>query len=187
MDGSWAVRTVVGAKGTVAGCRYREGGELPDGSRRPRPPPRAAEAERGRETKPDERDHGLLTLWAADCAEHVLPYFEEKHPKDGRPRNAVEAGRAWVRGEIATGEARAAAFAAHAAARAADGAAARAAGHAAASAHVAGHAAHAANYALTATTDATIPADSAARERDWQYRRLPEHLRPVAFVARGDN
>jgi hypothetical protein len=44
-----------------------------------------------------ERDHGSLALWAADCAEHVLTYFEETHPKDDRPRKAVEAGRAWAR------------------------------------------------------------------------------------------
>jgi len=114
----------------------------------------------------DKREHRSLVLWAADCAERALPYFEEKYPKDNRPRNAVEAGRAWVRGEIATGEARAAAFAAHAAARNADQAAARAAaraaGHAAATAHVAGHAAHAASYAVTAATEASVPADPAA-------------------------
>jgi hypothetical protein len=142
----------------------------------------------------DERDHGSLVLWATDCAEHVLPYFEEKYPNDNRPRDAVEAGRAWVRGEVATSGARAAALAAHAAAREADQAAARAAaraaGHAAATAHVAGHAAHAANYAVTAATGSAVPADSAAataKERDRQYRRLPEHLRPVAFPSRGDN
>ena len=114
----------------------------------------------------DKRDHRSLVLWATDCAERALPYFEETYPKDNRPRNAVEAGRAWVRGEIATGEARAAAFAAHAAARNADQAAvraaARAAGHAAATAHVAGHAAHAASYAVTAATEASVPADPAA-------------------------
>lgn len=109
----------------------------------------------------DKRDHGSLVLWAADCAEHVLPYFEEKHPKDDRPRNALEAGRCWFRGEISTSEARAAAFAAHAAARDADGGAARAAAHAAATAHVGTHAAHAANYALTAVT-AAVPTDSTA-------------------------
>jgi len=123
------------------------------------------------------RDHRSLVLWATDCAEHVLPYFEGKYPKDNRPRDAVEAGRAWVRGEIVMSEARAAACAA---------------GHAAATAHVAAHAAHAANYALTAarSPDAAVLTDSAAataRERDWQYRRLPKHLRPVAFPARGDN
>lgn len=119
-------------------------------------PSRAAEAERGRKVRLEERDHKSLVLWATDCAEHVLPYFEEKYPKDDRPRNAVEAGRAWVRGEIAMSEVRVAAFAAHAAARDVDQAAARAA------ARAAGHAA--------------VPTDSAAaKERDWQYRRLPKH------------
>lgn len=128
----------------------------------------------------DEQDHRSLVLWAVDCAEHVLSYFEEEYPRDDRPRNALEAGRAWVRGEIAMSAARSAAFGAHAAARAADHAAARAAarsaGHAAATAHVPGHARHAADYAATAAGDA-------AAERDWQYRRLPEHLRPAVFRA----
>lgn len=127
------------------------------------------------------RNHRSLVLWATDCAEHVLPYFKEKYPDDDRPRTVVEAGRAWVRGEIAMSEA-----------RAADGgaprAAARSAGHAAATNHVASHAAHAANYALEAAkgTGAAVSTDS-ARERDWQYRCLPKHLRPVAFPAQGDN
>ena len=118
----------------------------------------------------DKRDHRSLTLWATDCAEHVLPYLEEQYPKDDRPRNAIEAGRAWVRGEIAMSEARAAAFAAHAAAcdvdQAAARAAARAAGHAAATAQVASHATHAANYAVTAT-DVAAPTDSAATAHAW--------------------
>ena len=124
----------------------------------------------------DEQDHRSLALWAADCAEHVLPTFEEVYPEDDRPRIAIEAARAWTRGDVAMSEARDAAFAAHAAARDADDAAARsvarAAGHAAATAHVADHAQHAANYAVKAAT---------ATERDWQVRRLPEHLRPVVF------
>ena len=138
----------------------------------------------------DEQDHRSLVLWAADCAEHVLPYFEEKYPEDNRPRKALEAGRAWAYGELAMSKARDAAFAAHAAARDADhaaaraaaGAAARAAGHAAATAHVADHARHAAAYAVIAATDAANPidtGDAAATEREWQYWRLPEHLRPV--------
>lgn len=138
--------------------------------------------------KLDKEDHRSLALWAADCAERVLPHFEEKYPSDDRPRKAIEAARAWTRGEIAMSEARAAAFAAHAAARAADQAAAcaaaRAAGHAAATAHVAGHARHAAAYAVKATTYADA---DAAKERDWQYQQLPGHLRPVAFPARGNN
>jgi len=115
----------------------------------------------------EKRDHRSLVLWATDCAEHVLPYFEEKSPKDNRPRNALELGRAWVRSEIAMSEARAAA-----------------------TAHVAAHAAHAANYAVKAASfvSAADPTYSVtAEERDWQYRRLPKHLRPVVFPARGNN
>jgi hypothetical protein len=134
--------------------------------------------------KDDQQDQRLLALWAADCAEQVLPYFEENYPEDDRPRKAIEAGRAWARGEIACGKARATAVAAHAAARAADEgparAAARAAGHAAATAHMAGHARHAAAYAIKAVTAAALPASAetaAATERDWQRRRLPGYLR----------
>lgn len=136
----------------------------------------------------DEQDHRSLALWAADCAERVLPYFEEKYPKDDRPRKAIEAARAWTRGEIRVGPARAAAVAAHAAARDADEgaarAAARAAGQAVATAHMAGHARHAAAYAVKAVTYAAV---ATTKERDWQYRHLPEHLRPVAFPARGNS
>jgi hypothetical protein len=57
----------------------------------------------------DREDHGALALWAADSAEHVLPYFENQNPQDDRPRDAVEAARAWARGEIRVGQARAAA------------------------------------------------------------------------------
>src|SRR5450830_1092615 len=143
---------------------------------------RAAEAERGREMRLDKGDHRSLVLWATDCAEHVLPYFEEKYPKDDRPRKTIEAARAWVRGELALSEARAAADAARAAARDA--------GHAAATAHVAGHAGHAATYAVTAAAYAAVPSDAAAattKERDWQCQHLPKHLRPVAFPARGNS
>jgi hypothetical protein len=133
--------------------------------------------------RPGEEDHRLLALWAADCAEHVLSYFEDKHQQDRRPRQAIEAARTWARGEIKCGEARAAAVAAHAAARAADDeaacAAARAAGHAAATAHVATHARGAASYALKAAAAA-----GGDRECDWQYRRLPEHLRLVVLPTR---
>ena len=132
----------------------------------------------------DISDHRLLALWAVDCAERVLPFFEEAHPDDDRPRKALEAARAWVRGEVRVGEVRTAALAAHAAARAADGAdaaraAARAAGQAAGTAHVPGHAAAAATYASTAVACA-----AAVEECAWQLARLPEHLRPVGFPAR---
>ncbi len=46
-----------------------------------------------------DTDHHLLALWAASCAEHVLPLFESAHPGDLRPRAAIDHVRAWVRGE----------------------------------------------------------------------------------------
>ncbi|MFC2077700.1 putative immunity protein [Candidatus Bipolaricaulota bacterium] len=124
----------------------------------------------------DEQNYRVLALWAADCAERVLPIFEAQYPDDDQPRQAIEAARAWVRAGIAVSEARAAAFAAHAAARATDDpaarAAARAAGHSAATAHVADHARHAAAYAVKASADAVS-------EREWQIRHLPEPLRSL--------
>jgi hypothetical protein len=141
----------------------------------------------------DKPDRSSLALWAADCAEHVLPYFEKQYPDDDRPRKAIEAARAWTRGEIRVGEARAAAVAAHAAARDADEgaarAAARAAGQAAGTPHMAGHARHAAAYAVKAATYAAVPTAAVvatAAERDWQYRRIPGHLRPLVFPAGGE-
>ncbi len=107
----------------------------------------ARRAEAANVTGKAGQEHKAQAAWAADCAERVLHYFEDAFPNDDRPRQAIEAARAWARGEIRVGEARAAALAAHAAARdAAAGnhssacAAARAAGHAAATAHVASHA-----------------------------------------------
>ena len=47
-----------------------------------------------------DSDHQLLALWAASCAEHVLDLFESARPGDPRPREAIEHGRAWVRGEV---------------------------------------------------------------------------------------
>ena len=120
-------------------------------------------------------EHKTLAIWAADCAEHVLAYFEEKQPNDRGPRNAIEAARAWVRGELKMTDACIAAFASHAATREAFDdsaiAAARACGHAAAAAHVATHAPHAATYAAKAVGYAKKDINE---ERDWQYNRLIE-------------
>jgi len=117
-------------------------------------------AKKEKQTKPDKQDQRSLALWAADCAEQVLSYFEKEYTEDDRPRKAIEAGRAWARNEITVGQARTAALAAHAAARQADNtaarAAARAAGHAAATAHVTGHAPHAAAYAAKAAKAAAV-------------------------------
>jgi hypothetical protein len=89
--------------------------------------------------------HHLLALWASDCAEHVLPRFESVRPNDDRPRQAVEAARAWVRGEIKMTQCRDFAGAAQDAARECKGVseaarmAALSAGQAAVVAHVAAH------------------------------------------------
>ena len=131
-----------------------------------------------------EQEHRLLAIWASDCAEHILPNFEKMYPEDDRPRKAIEAARAWERGDLPMVDARKAAFASHAAARMANNAAAqaaaRAAGHAAATAHVADHARHAATYALKSVS-AVADREAVNVESDWQYRRLPEHLRLVLF------
>ena len=66
-------------------------------------------------------------LFAADCAENVLPIFEKKSPNDDRPRKAIEAARAFARGEIDRNQLAAAWAAAWAAASAAAWAAAGAA------------------------------------------------------------
>src|SRR5512135_2879064 len=65
-------------------------------------------------------DQKTRALWAADCAEHVVQHFETLHPTDDRPRRAIEAARAWARGEITMMMARAAAVKTHAAARESD-------------------------------------------------------------------
>ena len=128
----------------------------------------------------------LLARWAADCAERALPFFRERRPQDDRPRRALETARAWARGEVSAGAARAAALEAHAAARAAAGddaaeAAARAAGHAVATAHMADHARVAAAYALRAVqaADGADRLARADRERLWQQEHLPDDVREL--------
>ena len=87
-----------------------------------------------------EEDRRLVGLWAADCAERVLPLFEAKAPSDTRPRGAIEGIRAFARGGKRTARLRSLAWAAHAAAREVGDpvatAAARAAGLAAATAYI---------------------------------------------------
>jgi hypothetical protein len=132
-------------------------------------------------------DHHLLALWAADCAEHVLPQFERVRPRDDRPRRAIALGRAWARGEIAWAEARTAAGHANAAARDLTGAArhaAYAAGQAAAVGHVAAHELGAAAYAIRAVRAAATEGDGmdAGRlECEWQRTRLPNQIRELVL------
>jgi hypothetical protein len=135
--------------------------------------------------KYSKQDQRALAAWAAKCAERVLPLFEQAHPEDERPRNALEACRAWVRsGEFKMAMIRGAALSAHAAARGLPandpaGQAAHAAGQAVATAHVAQHAYGGAYYALRAiaAADPENAEKHVVKEREWQGRQLPKHLR----------
>ncbi|KQY57338.1 MULTISPECIES: putative immunity protein [unclassified Nocardioides] len=132
-----------------------------------------------------DADHHLLALWAADCAEHVLPLFEAARPDDPRPRQAIDAARAWVRGEVRMMEARAAGGHAMGAARDLRGAprhAAYAAGQAGAVAHVAAHDLGAAAYAIKAARAVEGESDEAGRhECQWQREQLPPEIRALVL------
>ncbi len=134
-----------------------------------------------------DADHHRLALWAAACAEHVLPLFEAARPDDPRPREAVEAARAWVRGELGMMAARAAGGHAMGAARDLVGAprfAAYAAGQAGAVAHVAEHDLGAAAYAIRAVRAAAAPGgevEAGRRECRWQRDRLPVDVREIVL------
>jgi hypothetical protein len=132
-------------------------------------------------------DHRLLAEWAAQCAERVLPLFERQQPGDSRPRDAIELGRAWIRGEVPMKEAHQRAFVANAAGKGLPDPAkfaALAAGQAVAVAHVAAHELGAAAYAIRAAV-ASVPrseADAARlTERDWQRAQLPEEIRELVL------
>jgi hypothetical protein len=134
-----------------------------------------------------DSDHQLLAIWAADCAQHVLHFFEQEQPGDERPRQAIEQTRAWVRREITMTQARTAAFAAHAAAREVIGEAreaAHAAGQAVSVAHVAAHELGAAAYAIKAVRKAALEgqSDEAGRfECGWQHAQLPGKIRDLVL------
>ncbi|MGW0686887.1 putative immunity protein [Streptomyces sp. NPDC002754] len=132
-------------------------------------------------------DHHLLALWAADCAERVLPLFEAVEPLDRRPREAIEQVRTWTRGEIRMSDSRSAGGHAMAAARVLSGAArhaAFAAGQAAVVAHVAAHELGAAAYAIKAVR-AAAPKSAAEEAGRAECRRqraaLPDAIRELVL------
>lgn len=135
----------------------------------------------------EDADHYLLALWAADCAQHVLHLFEDLQSADGRPQYAIEAIRAWTRGEITMSQSRAAGGHAMAAARALNGAArhaAFAAGQAAVVAHVAAHELGAAAYAIKAARAAAQNGqteEAGRRECAWQRDQLPAAIRDLVL------
>ncbi len=134
-----------------------------------------------------DADHRLLALWAAVCAEHVLPLFERVVPDDGRPGEAIEGTRSWVRGELPMMRARSLGGHAMGAARPLRGGprfAAYAAGQAACVAHVPEHDLGAAAYAIKAAQAAVPPAESEqARRREcrWQRAQLPPQVRDLVI------
>jgi len=125
--------------------------------------------------KPDQR---ILAVWAADCAEHVLPCFEEKHPNDHRPRRAIDAARKWAEtGEFSMVVIRKASLDAHAAAKVAkedvEKYAAHAAGQAVGTAHVPTHSLGASVYGIRAAAAYSGNVDDGlVKERSWQLQRL---------------
>ena len=127
-----------------------------------------------------------LRLFAADCAEHVLPIFEKEYPGDDRPRKAIEAARRFADGEASPEEMWAAGAAAWAASDsgayvAAAWAAARAA--ASDSGDAFGDARDAAWAARDAAAAAAVDRDAGAAELEWQeealVRRLEDALREI--------
>lgn len=134
-----------------------------------------------------DADHRLLAVWAADCAQHVLHFFEQAQPSDDRPRRAIEQAHAWVRGEITMTQARTAGGHAMGAARELTGAAreaAYAAGQAAVVAHVAAHELGAAAYAIRAVRAATPESErmeAGRRECEWQRAQLPRDIRELVL------
>ncbi len=147
--------------------------------------PRFITVRRGGTLRAD--DHRLLAIWAAACAEHVLPAFEAVRPDDDRPRRAIELAREWAAGEVSWWAARSGGGHANAAARDLRGAArfaAYAAGQAAAVGHVAAHELGAAAYAVRAarTQNGAVEDLAAGRaECRWQRTQLPEAIRELVL------
>ena len=100
------------------------------------------------------QNHRTLVMWAFDCAQEPLSFFEEKYPNNPRPRKALELCKAWASGKTKMPEAKSAILAVHTAAKEMDDkefiAIAHAIGHACATVHVVSHALGLVFYELTA-------------------------------------
>lgn len=132
--------------------------------------------------KYNKQDQRLLAIWAAKCAERVLPFFEKEYPKDNRPRKAIKACKTWIRTSVfKMADIRKASLDAHAAARkskenSAACFAARAAGHSVATAHVPEHAFGPAYYSLKIAANSANAKLKIAKELNWQSHHLPKYL-----------
>lgn len=128
--------------------------------------------------------HRTLVLWALDCAEPYLLYFEAGRPGENRPREVLATADKWARGQVKMPEAKRTVHAAHnAAAQVGDAtrqdaalmAAGRAIGHAAATVHVETHALGLVLYGLTSITYSLEEGQAeaaVARELDRLHGRL---------------
>jgi hypothetical protein len=102
----------------------------------------------------------IAVQWAAECAKRVLRHYEDHHPEDKRPREAIQAALKWAKDPTEAN--RANAYAAYTAAYTA--------------ADAAYTAADAAYTAAAAATAAAYAAATRREEREWQSDRLLELL-----------
>ena len=128
-----------------------------------------------------EADRRAVALWAADCAERVLPLFEAEAPSDGLPADAIVRARAFGRGELdAAGQIRQRVVAGRAAGVVSDPAAvaaARSAAQASGVAHMGAHALGAAAYAAKAAGMAANHDDAVDADIAWQLGHMTKPLR----------
>jgi len=98
--------------------------------------------------------HRTLVMWALDCAKLPLKQFEEKYPKERRPRTCLELCEDWARGKVKMPKAKQAILGSHTVAKEIDdseyGDLCHAIGHAGATVHVETHALGLPFYELTA-------------------------------------
>lgn len=130
----------------------------------------------------DDADRRLVALWAADCAERVLPLFEAEAPDDDRARDGIARTRAYGLGELdAAGEIKRrfeAGRAAQSVKTPAAVAAARAAGQASGVAHMGAHALGAAAYAAKAASLVAVDQEIACRDEvRWQVDHMTRDVR----------
>lgn len=129
-------------------------------------------------------DRRLLALWAADCAERVLPLLEAETPTDNRARDGIARARAFARGERTAAEEIRQRFVAGRAAQSATSpaavAAARSAGQASGVAHMGAHALGAAAYAAKAAGLAA-PENPEARQDEMRWQL--DHMTPQVRTA----
>lgn len=136
--------------------------------------------------KYSKQDKKLLVIWAANCAERVLPFFEN-YSKDNQPRKAIEIIKNWVKTDMPKiSIIRKISLDIHSAARIvkennAACFAARSCGQAVATAHVTQHSFGASWYALKAIaeTNSVNTETKVKEEYNWQLNQLPEHLRKI--------